>query len=190
MDWSRSGRAVFLVVLAVAVLTAGVVAAQEVAGVRVELNSITGNTVSFDVVEFTDADGSSPTRQLSNPLEFGDGNSVNSPAVTRTAGSYAGFPAITGVYRGTFSHVYPSASTFTIRAGDCCAGWPISNTAYYITGYYTGTSDQSITVWNNLDVSTTGQPVPTSSRGILLVLAVALVVTGIGLLKRRTVFER
>jgi hypothetical protein len=180
----------FLVCVCVIALTTfvlpGTAESQEVAGIRVELNSITGNTVNFDVVEFTDGGGTASTVPI-QAIEFGDGASTLSPAVTRTASSYPGYPAITGVYRGTFSHVYPGTGTYNLRAGDCCAGWPISNTAYYITGYYTVSSDNSVTIWNNLQVDVQGQlAIPTISRTGILILAATLLVIGVGILRFRT----
>lgn len=171
---------------ALAVVVPASLEAQEVAGIRVDLNSISGNTVNFDVVEFTDGGGNSPTVPL-QVIEYGDGSTVTSPVVTRTASSYAGHPAITGVYRGTFSHVYPGPGSYNLRAGDCCAGWPISNTAYYITGYYLGTSDTSVTIWNNLavDLAPPVSEVPTLSRTAIACLAIALMALGAWLLRRK-----
>ena len=183
----RAMRKVFLcaVVLSITVLPGSAVA-QEVAGIRVDLNSLNGNVVNFDVVEFTDGGGSAATVPL-QVIQFGDGASLPSPVVTRTADTYPGYPNITGVYRGTFSHVYPAAGSYTLRAGDCCAGWPISNTAYYITGYYTGSSDDSVTIWNNIQVDVLQQAViPTLSQAGLAVLALTLLAIGVGLLRLRT----
>ncbi|MFV2073131.1 MAG: hypothetical protein ACC742_10835 [Thermoanaerobaculales bacterium] len=182
-----AARKVFLcvVILSISVLS-GVAVAQEVAGIRVEFNSLNGNVVNFDVVEFTDGGGNAATVQL-QAIQFGDGSSDLNQVVTRTANTYAGYPNITGVYRGTFSHVYPTAGSYNLRAGDCCAGWPIDGTAYYITGYYTGSSDDSVTVWNNIQVDVLQQAViPTLSQAGLAVLALTLLAIGVGLLRLRT----
>lgn len=177
-----SGRCAFLWVLAF-VIFCSAVTAQEVAGIRVDINSITGNTVNFDVVEFTDEGPAPATRQI-DLISFGDGATATNAIVSRTATSFLGASAITGVFRATFSHVYPGPGTYNLRARDCCAGWPISNTAYYITGYYTGTSDTSVAIWNN-QTATIAMAVPFAPQAALFCLATLLVGAGAWLLMKR-----